>query len=109
MYTGQYRAKTAAVAEQRALILANRGLLTCAPTVEQALIDMLDFERTCAVNLRALATGRPLRPIPPEAARQARAVQTQPGRWPFQWRALVRELSRHETDYDPHGWGGPDD
>jgi ribulose-5-phosphate 4-epimerase/fuculose-1-phosphate aldolase len=104
----QSRGLVAALGDKRALILANHGLLTCAATVEQALIDMLDLERTCAVNLRALATGRPLRVIPPEAARQARAVLTQPGRWPFQWRALVRELNRHETDYDPHGWGGDD-
>jgi ribulose-5-phosphate 4-epimerase/fuculose-1-phosphate aldolase len=105
----QSRGLVAALGNKRALILANHGLLTCAGTVEQALIDFLDLERTCAVNLRALATGRPLKLIPPEAARQARAVQTQPARWPFQWRPLIRELSRHETDYDPHGWGGPDD
>jgi ribulose-5-phosphate 4-epimerase/fuculose-1-phosphate aldolase len=94
-----------ALGNKRALILANHGLLTCAATVEQALIDMLDLERTCANNLRALAANRPLHPIPPEAARQAKAVQTQPMRWPFQWQALIRELNRHETDYDPHGWG----
>jgi ribulose-5-phosphate 4-epimerase/fuculose-1-phosphate aldolase len=105
----QSRGLVAALGGNRALILANHGLLTCAATVEQALIDMLDLERTCAVNLRALATGRPVRPVPPAAARQARAVQTQPTRWPFQWRALVRDLNRHESDYDPHGWGGPDD
>jgi ribulose-5-phosphate 4-epimerase/fuculose-1-phosphate aldolase len=102
----QARGIVAALGRHRALILANHGLLTCAATVEQALIDMLDLERTCAVNLRALATGRPLHPIPAEAARQARAVQTQPGRWPFQWQALIRDLNRHESDYDPHGWGG---
>jgi ribulose-5-phosphate 4-epimerase/fuculose-1-phosphate aldolase len=105
----QSRGLVAALGANRALILANHGLLTCAATVEQALIDMLDLERTCAVNLRALATGRPLRTVPPVAARQARAVQTQPTRWPFQWRALIRDLNSHETDYDPHGWGGPDD
>jgi ribulose-5-phosphate 4-epimerase/fuculose-1-phosphate aldolase len=90
---------------KRALILANHGLLTCAPTVEQALVDMLDLERTCALNLRALSTGKPVKVVPPEAARQARAVLTQPMRWPFTWQAMIRELNRHETDYDPHGWG----
>lgn len=94
-----------ALGSKRAIILANHGLLTCAGTVEQALIDMLDMERTCGNNLRAMATGRPLHLIPPEPARQARIVQTQPQRWPFQWQAMIRELNRHETDYDPHGWG----
>lgn len=102
---GQARGIVAALGRNRALILANHGLLTCAGTVEQALIDMLDLERTCAVNLRAMATGRPLHAIPAEAARQARAVQTQPQRWPFQWQALIRDLNRNEPDYDPHGWG----
>ncbi|OAI54538.1 hypothetical protein AYO44_14745 [Planctomycetaceae bacterium SCGC AG-212-F19] len=101
----QARGIVSALADKRALILANHGLLTCAATVEQAVIDMLDFERTCDVNLRAMATGLPLRSVPPEAARQARAVLTQPTRWPFLWQALIRDLHRHHTDYDPHGWG----
>lgn len=90
-----------ALGDKRALILANHGLLTCAASVEQALIDMLDLERTCAVNLRALASGRILYPTPPDSARQSRSVLTQPGRYPFQWAALVRELDRYETDYNP--------
>ena len=65
---------------------------------------MIDLDRSCALNLRAMATGRPLRLVPPEAARQARAIQSQPKRWPFQWPNLVIELNRHETDYDPQGW-----
>ena len=90
-----------AIGNKRALILANHGLLTTGVSVEQALIDMLDMERTCTVNLRALATGRPLQVVPPEVARQSRSVLTQPMRYPFQWETLVRELDRHETDYNP--------
>ncbi len=90
-----------ALGSKRALILANHGLLTCAATIEQALIDMLDMERTCEVNLKAMATGRPLHTTPPEAARQSRSVLTQPGRYPFQWSALIRDLNRDEPDYDP--------
>jgi ribulose-5-phosphate 4-epimerase/fuculose-1-phosphate aldolase len=101
----QGRSIVAALGNKRALILANHGLLTCAPTVEQALADMLDLERTCALNLRAMSAGRPVKVVPPEAARQARTVLTQPTRWPFQWQALIRDLNRSETDYDPHGWG----
>jgi ribulose-5-phosphate 4-epimerase/fuculose-1-phosphate aldolase len=90
-----------ALGDKRALILINHGLLTCASSVEQALIDMIDFERTCTVNLRALATGQLLRVVPDEVARQSRTVLTQAGRWPFQWAALIRQLDRHETDYNP--------
>ncbi len=92
---------TQALGNKRALILANHGLLTCGATVEQALIDMIDMERTCVVNLRAMATGRELRVVPPEAARQSRSVMTQPLRYPFQWEAMIRQLDRHETDYNP--------
>jgi len=90
-----------ALGEKRALILANHGLLTCAETVEQALIDMLDMERTCKVNLTAMSSGEPVHATPPEAARQARSVLSQPGRYPFQWAAMIRDLDRYETDYDP--------
>jgi ribulose-5-phosphate 4-epimerase/fuculose-1-phosphate aldolase len=90
-----------ALGDRRALILANHGLLTAAATVEQALIDMLDMERTCAVNLRVLATSIQPQIPPAEIVRQSRTVLTQPGRYPFQWQALVRELDRFETDYDP--------
>lgn len=90
-----------ALGDKRALILANHGLLTCAATVEQALLDMIDMERTCAVNMRAMSTGRELQVVPPEVARQSKSVLTQPGRYPFQWAAMIRELDRHETDYNP--------
>jgi ribulose-5-phosphate 4-epimerase/fuculose-1-phosphate aldolase len=100
----QTRGMVETLGRARAMILSNHGLLTCAETVEQAVIDMIDLDRSCDLNLRAMATGRPLRLVPPEAARQARAIQSQPKRWPFQWPNLVIELNRHETDYDPQGW-----
>lgn len=90
-----------ALADKRALILANHGLLTCAGTVEQALIDMIDMERTCKVNMTAMATGRPLKATPPDAARQSRSILTQPQRFPFLWAGLLRQLDRVERDYNP--------
>ena len=93
-----------ALGTRRSLVLQNHGLLTCGGTVEQALIDMLDMERTCNVNLKAYATGKKVHPVPAEAARQARAVYTQPMRYPFQFASLIRWLNKFETDYDP--WFG---
>jgi ribulose-5-phosphate 4-epimerase/fuculose-1-phosphate aldolase len=100
----QARGLAAALGSKRALILANHGLITCASTVEQAIIDMIDFDRSCEINLRTLATGRPLQHIPPEAAQQARKMQTPPTRWAFQWPGLIMELNRYDDDYDPQGW-----
>lgn len=93
-----------ALGDKRSLVLQNHGLLTGGANVEQALIDMLDMERTCNVNLKAYATGRPVYPVPAEAARQARMVYTQAHRYPFQFAALIRWLNKFETDYDP--WFG---
>jgi ribulose-5-phosphate 4-epimerase/fuculose-1-phosphate aldolase len=103
----QARGIAEALGDKRALILANHGLITCARTIEQAVIDMIDFDRSCELNLRAMATGRPIKPVPPEAARQARQLQTTPARWAFQWPGLVMELNRYENDYDPQGWLPP--
>lgn len=100
----QTRGMVDALADKRGLILANHGLVTCAATVEQAIIDMLDFDRSCNINLRAMATGRKLQLVPPAAARQARRLQTTPTRWPFQWPCLMMELGQMLGDCDPQGW-----
>ena len=90
-----------ALGTKRALILANHGSADDRPSVEQALLDMIDMERTCAVNLRAMATGSPLKSFPPKWPDKAARCLTQPMRYPFQWEAVVRQLDRHETDYNP--------
>jgi hypothetical protein len=71
-----------------------------ATTIEQALIDMLDFERTCAVALRALLTGQPLQAICGDAASASKAILTHPDRYPFQWDAMIRRLDRAGVKYD---------
>src|SRR5262245_49643459 len=63
----QTRSMVRALGGKRALILANHGLITCAGTVEQAIIDMIDLDRSCQLNLQALATGQRLQLVPPEA------------------------------------------
>ncbi len=68
------------------------------------LLGRYGLDRSCDINLRAMATGRPLQRVPPEAARQARELQKAPTRWPFQWFGLIMELNRYENDYDPQGW-----
>lgn len=93
--------------DRRAAILVNHGLLTCATSVEQAMVDFIDLERACDMNLRALATGRELKVVPRESALQAKSVYTTPMRWSFAWQALVRQLDRRvSTPYAPASWGG---
>ena len=57
---------------------------------------MLDLERTCDLNLSVLARWSEAIEVPREAALQARAVFTSPGRLYFQWNALVRQIEKQE-------------
>ncbi|HXI04545.1 MAG TPA: class II aldolase/adducin family protein [Candidatus Saccharimonadales bacterium] len=82
----------AALGSRRAAILVNHGLVTCGPDVAHAVIDMYELERTCDIQLRAMATGRELRVIPAEAARQVRSIRTDPRRYRHEWSVLMREL-----------------
>ncbi|MEM6415801.1 MAG: class II aldolase/adducin family protein [Pseudomonadota bacterium] len=78
-----------ALGDKRSLILTSHGLITCGKTVEQAIIDYYELERTCDVQLLALSTGRPLQQIPPEAARQVRKFRTDPRRYLVEWGMLM--------------------
>ncbi|MEZ6069247.1 MAG: hypothetical protein R3C10_03030 [Pirellulales bacterium] len=55
--------------------------------------------RSCAMALRALATGQPLQQIGPDAATLSKAILTQPDRYPFQWDAMIRHLDRAGVKY----------
>ncbi|MCA9100975.1 MAG: hypothetical protein KDA63_07500 [Planctomycetales bacterium] len=66
---------------------------------KRALIDMLDLERSCAMALRALATGQPLQQIGADATTLSKAILTQPDRYPFQWDAMIRHLDRAGVKY----------
>jgi len=108
-YTGivaernQGEAMVESLGDKRAMILVNHGLLTTAGTVEQAVIDMYELERTCDVQLRALGTGRPLKLIAPDYARQVRSIRTRPGRYKAEWQMLMRELARTNPGYEGRG------
>jgi ribulose-5-phosphate 4-epimerase/fuculose-1-phosphate aldolase len=75
--------------DKRSLILTNHGLITCGQTIEQAIVDLYELERTCDVQLLAMSAGRPLQQIPPEAARQVRTVRTNPRRYMAEWYMLM--------------------
>jgi ribulose-5-phosphate 4-epimerase/fuculose-1-phosphate aldolase len=81
---------------KRAAILVNHGLITTGESVAHAVIDMYELERTCDIQLRALASGRPPLLIPEDAARQVRAIRTDPRRYRHEWRLMRRELAEAE-------------
>jgi ribulose-5-phosphate 4-epimerase/fuculose-1-phosphate aldolase len=59
----------AALADYKAAVLANHGLITVGRSVDEAVFWFTSMERTCQAELLAMAAGDP-RPIPDEVARQ---------------------------------------
>ncbi len=51
-----------------ALLLRNHGVVVVGPTIAAAYTNAYMLERACRVQLLAMASGRPLRPVPTEAA-----------------------------------------
>lgn len=88
----QAESMAAAIGNKRVGILQNHGLITLGNSIEQAIVDMLDLERTCELNLSLLAAWDHIIEVPHEPAVQARATLTHPGRNMLQWAGLVRQV-----------------
>ena len=86
--------KITAIGDKRAGILQNHGLITLGQSIEQAIVDMLDLERSCEINLGLLAAWDDVIEVPREAALQAREIFKNPIRVLLQWNALVRQVGR---------------
>lgn len=84
------------------LMLRNHGLLTVGHTIADAFLNMYVFETACAIQVRAMAGGTPLRPIDPRiidnAMAQARTVTKSQGGL-LAWPALLRKLDRSDPGY----------
>jgi ribulose-5-phosphate 4-epimerase/fuculose-1-phosphate aldolase len=84
---------------KRVAVLQNHGLITLGNSIEQAVIDMLDLERTCELNLAVLPRWEEVIEVPREPALQAKNVFTSPGRLYLQWAALVRQVEHERPHY----------
>lgn len=60
-----------AVGEADVLMLKNHGPLVLGASIAEAWDDLYYLERAAEVQLKAMASGRPLKPVPPEVARKA--------------------------------------
>ena len=56
----------AAVGDATAVILANHGVLVTGGSVAQATYRAMNFERTCRLNVDAMASGQKPVPVPPD-------------------------------------------
>jgi ribulose-5-phosphate 4-epimerase/fuculose-1-phosphate aldolase len=87
------------IAGKRVAVLQNHGLIALAQSIEQAVVDMLDLERTCELCMGLLPKWSDVVEVPHEAAVQARETLTHPARIALQWRALVRQIARQQPHY----------
>jgi ribulose-5-phosphate 4-epimerase/fuculose-1-phosphate aldolase len=97
--TDQAKSMHRAIGQHRAAVLQNHGLITLGQSIEQAVIDMLDLERTCELNLAVLARFDEVQEVTREAALQAREVFTSAARLSLQWNALVRQIENAGPHY----------
>ena len=95
----QARGIARGMAGKRVAVLQNHGLITLGQSIEQAVVDMLDLERTCELHLAVLPRWNEVVEVPHDVAVQARATFTNPGRIALQWYALVRQIARQEPHY----------
>lgn len=91
-----------------ALILRNHGLLVCAPTVGRAYHAMMNLEKSCKVQLAAMASGGKLITLSDDviehAARQHERDDVpgqngRPGGRPDPWPAQLARLDKLDPDY----------
>ncbi|MEM7433824.1 MAG: class II aldolase/adducin family protein [Myxococcota bacterium] len=85
------------------LMLRNHGLLTVASSIADAFLAMYIFEAACMVQIRALAGGRELIPIPDEilaGAEQMKAAVTHGLGGMLAWPGLLRKLDRQLPGYE---------
>ena len=84
------------------LMLRNHGLLTVAENIPEAFLALYVFENTCAIQVRAQASGQKLIPIDPRiiAGAQAAAKQVTRGAGgALAWPGLLRKLNRIDPSY----------
>ncbi len=63
----------AAMGDADVVFLKNHGVIVIGPTIAEAWDDLYYLERAAEVQVKAMSTGRPLKPIAPEVARKAYA------------------------------------
>lgn len=81
------------------LFLANHGIIVTGPSVDLAFDDLYYLERACMLQVLGLGTGKPLRIVPQEIARQTAEQMTDDTQARLHFIALKRLLDRDEP-----GW-----
>ncbi|WP_334078656.1 class II aldolase/adducin family protein [Microbulbifer sp. M83] len=84
------------------MILRNHGLLTCGPTVADTFLSMFILQRSCEIQVAALAGNQRLTPVPQPILDKIlgegdRVTSSQGGK--LIWPGLLRKLDRIDPSY----------
>ncbi|MCK7596362.1 class II aldolase/adducin family protein [Microbulbifer sp. CAU 1566] len=84
------------------MILRNHGLLTCGPSVADTFLAMFILQKSCEIQVAALAGNRPLTPVPQPIIDKIvgegnKVTSNQGGK--LAWPGLLRKLDRIDPSY----------
>ncbi len=85
------------------LMLRNHGLLTAAPSIAEAFVNMYFFETACQIQVGAMAGGAPLTEVRPDVLEGVNEAVSKMGFQspaPLAWPGLLRRLDRLNPGYD---------
>lgn len=82
-----------ALGSKRALMLRNHGLVVVGRDVREAVTGAILFEQAAAIQLDAMATGRPLYTVPDDAARATKAFLLSEPILAMRWAYLARRAA----------------
>ena len=90
--------------EHKWMVLRNHGLLTIGETVAEAFFHMLNFEKACRIQVKAMAGGAGMLSLPSQAVQDRvhaqRPVSYDLGGWgEKELAAWMRKLDRAGADY----------
>ncbi|MCR5942676.1 aldolase [Ochrobactrum sp. XJ1] len=83
------------------VFMKNHGVMVLGPTIAEAFDDLYYLERAAEVQVKAMATGRPLKPIPHDIAQKAYLEMREgdPESARLHLESVRRQLMRSEPDF----------
>ena len=91
----------ACLGDKEVLFMGHHGVMVTGPSVAQAMDALYYLDRACEVQIKAMSTGRPLKPISDNLAQSVHVemMANVPAASLVHFEALKRILDREEPDY----------
>ncbi len=90
------------IGDKEVLLMRNHGVIVVGPTVAQAVDALYYLDRACELQLKAMSSGRPLKPVSDNMARHAnqQMMPNVPDSAARHFEALKRLLDRVDPGYE---------